>query len=250
MTARRVSLARTLAGVDVLQVRRDPLLRWVIVVPLFLALATRAVLPPLLARLEARVGLPLVEYYDPIMGAALLLLVPMLVGMVTGFLLLDQRDDNTISAIRVTPLPLRDYVAFRLAAPTALSCVITLVALPLAGGGAPGPLPLLLASLAAAPAAPLYALVLAAFAANKVQGFALIKVVGAITTLPVFSLFMEGPAKLLPGVVPTWWPTRLYWALSGADAGPAWLFAAGSAVYAAVLLLALWRRFMRRLLQA
>ncbi|MBR9991210.1 MAG: hypothetical protein KFH98_15720 [Gemmatimonadetes bacterium] len=245
----RMSLVRTLAGVDALQVRRDPLLRWVVAVPLFIAVAARAVLPPLLARLEARVDLPLVAYYDPIMGVALLLLVPMLVGMVTGFLLLDQRDDRTITAVQVTPLPLRTYVAFRLAAPMVLSIVMTLLTLPLAGVGAPGPLPLLVVTLAASPAAPLYAMVLAAFATNKVQGFALIKVVGAITTLPAFALFMDGPAKLLLGVVPTWWPTRLYWSLTGADAGPAWLFALGALIYASVLVIALWRRFMRRLLE-
>jgi hypothetical protein len=70
--------------------------------------------------------------------------------------------------------------------------------------------PMLVITLAAAPAAPLYAMVLAAFADNKVQGFALIKVAGAITTLPAFALFLDGPAKLVLGVVPTWWPTRLY----------------------------------------
>jgi fluoroquinolone transport system permease protein len=245
-----MSLVRTLAGVDALQVRRDPLLRWVVAIPLFLAMAARAVLPPLLARLEARVNLPLATYYDPIMGVALLLLVPLLVGMVTGFLLLDQRDDRTIAAIQVTPLSLRAYVAFRLAAPMVLSIVATLLTLPLAGVGAPGPLPLLVAGLVASSAAPLYAMVLAAFAANKVQGFALIKVVGAITTLPVFALFVDGPGGLLLGIVPTWWPTRLYWSLTGADTGPAWLFAIGSVIYAGVLLVALWRRFMRRLLEA
>jgi fluoroquinolone transport system permease protein len=236
--------------VDALQVRRDPLLRWVVAIPLLIAMAARGVLPPLLARLEARVNLPLATYYDPIMGVALLLLVPMLVGMVTGFLLLDQRDDRTIAAIQVTPLPLRTYVAFRLAAPMALSVVMTLLALPVAGVGAPGPFPLLVVTLAASSAAPLYAMVLAAFAANKVQGFALIKVVGALTTLPAFALFVDGPGKLLLGIVPTWWPTRLYWAFTGADTGSAWLFATGSVIYAGVLVVALWRRFMRRLLEA
>jgi fluoroquinolone transport system permease protein len=245
-----MSVVRTLAGVDALQVRRDPLLRWVVAIPLLIAMAARGVLPPLLARLEARVNLPLTTYYDPIMGVALLLLVPMLVGMVTGFLLLDQRDDRTIAAIQVTPLPLRTYVAFRLAAPMALSVVMTLLALPVAGVGAPGPFPLLVVTLAASSAAPLYAMVLAAFAANKVQGFALIKVVGALTTLPAFALFVDGPGKLLLGIVPTWWPTRLYWAFTGADTGSAWLFATGSVIYAGVLVVALWRRFMRRLLEA
>ncbi len=248
MTAARLSALRSLAGIDALQVRRDPLLRWVVAVPLLFAVAARVVLPPLLARLEARVNLPLVTYYDPIMGAALLLLVPMLVGMITGFLLLDQRDDRTLSAVQVTPLPLHRYVALRLAVPMLLSVAMTLLALPLAGVGAPGPLLLLVVTLAAAPAAPLYAMVLAAFASNKVQGFALIKVVGAITTLPAFALFLDGPAKLVLGVVPTWWPTRLYWAFTGADSGPAWLFAIGSLAYAAALLVALWRRVMRRLL--
>jgi hypothetical protein len=61
---------------------------------------------------------------------------------------------------------------------------------------------------------------------------------------------MDGPGKLLLGIVPTWWPTRLYWSFTGADTGPAWLFAIGSVIYAGVLMVALWRRFKRRLLEA
>lgn len=245
----RASTIAALAGVDALQIRRDPLLRWVMAIPLVIALAARGVLPVLLRRLESRLDTPLLTWYEPIMGAALLLLVPMLVGMVAGFLLLDQRDDRTLSALQVTPLPLRSYVAFRLAAPMMLSVAMTLVALPVAGFG-PAPAALLLAALAVAPIAPLYALGLAGFAANKVEGFALVKVAGAITALPVFALFVSGRGELLLALVPTYWQTRLYWSLTGADTGPAWLFALVGVTYAGAVLSALWRRFRRRIVEA
>ena len=40
-----------------------------------------------------------------------LMTAPGIVGMVVGFLLLDERDERTLSALRVTPLSMRRYLA-------------------------------------------------------------------------------------------------------------------------------------------
>lgn len=41
----------------------------------------------------------------------------MVFGVVTGFLLLDERDDRTLTALQVTPLPLRAYIFYRVTVP-------------------------------------------------------------------------------------------------------------------------------------
>ncbi len=40
-----------------------------------------------------------------------------IVGMVVGFLLLDERDAHTPAALRVTPLSMRRYLAYRVSGP-------------------------------------------------------------------------------------------------------------------------------------
>ena len=109
-----------LAPLDARSIGRDGLMRILPAVPLLVVLPVRFVLPVLLARLGDVFGMPLDAYYPGIASAALLLISPSLYGLLVGFLLLDQRDENTLTALRVTPLPVRSYLLYRLAAPTAL----------------------------------------------------------------------------------------------------------------------------------
>ena len=53
-------------------------------------------------------------YYDAFMGYFLVSLAPMMFGIVIGFLLLDECDDNTLMALQVTPLSLNNYLLYRL----------------------------------------------------------------------------------------------------------------------------------------
>jgi fluoroquinolone transport system permease protein len=241
-----IRAARALGPVDLLSVRRDPLLRWVALMPLLFALPARFVLPGVAARAGDLLGLDLLPHYPPVMGCALVLFTPAMVGMVVGFLLLDQRDDGTLAALRVTPLPLGAYVAYRLAAPVVVSTALTVAAFPIAGLAALGPAPLLLAALAAAPLAPLYALALAAFAQNKVQGFALVKLLSVLPLAPLVAYAADGPWTLPLALAPTYWPAQVYWRLGAGEGGGALLYLAAGVAYAAVLAALLLRRTARR----
>jgi fluoroquinolone transport system permease protein len=238
---RALRVVRALGPIDVLSVRRDALLRWVLVLPLLVALAARWVLPDFLTRAGALLRRDLSAVYAPLVGVELLLFAPALAGMVVGFLLLDQRDDRTLAALQVTPLPLSWYLAYRLTAPMALSVALTLVTFPLAGISELGAGALLVA-VAAAPLAPLLALALGAFAENKVQGFALVKGLGVVLPAPLIAYFLDTPWTAALALVPTYWPSRLYWALL-AGAPDAWLFLFGGLVYQGLLLVFLLRRF-------
>ncbi|MEP7272646.1 MAG: ABC transporter permease, partial [Acidobacteriota bacterium] len=136
-------LVKSLGSIDLMSVRRDPLLRWIVVMPLLIALVWRFFLPVIIGRLGEALRLGFGDFYQAIGGYALLLIAPALCGMVVGFLLLDERDDRTLLALRVTPLPLSNYLAWRLSLPMLLSVVVTLAAFPLAGLSQPGVLGLL-----------------------------------------------------------------------------------------------------------
>lgn len=237
-----VTVVKALGPVDSRSIQRDPLLRWLIVVPLFIALATRWLLPIVFERLGALFGFDLTSYYAPVMSTLLLMIVPILAGTVIGFLLLDQRDDNTLTALQVTPMSLTDYMVYRFAGPILLSVVMTIIALPLAGVATVGFAALLIVSFAAAPLAPLFALFLAAFAQNKVQGFALTKASGIILWPPVIAYFVPPGWQLAFGLAPTYWPAKLLWILAAGEPY-AWIYLLVGLIYQFLVMMMLMRRF-------
>ena len=201
---------RALGPIDAKSVTRDPLLRWLVVYPIALALLIRWGAPALADRLLDRYDFDLTAYYVLIMSF-LVELLPILTGMVVGFLLLDGRDDRTLTALQVTPLTLNGYLAYRLTSPMLLSVAMTLVVVPVAGLVRVGFGPLILMALGSAPLAPLFALLLGAFATNKVEGFALSKASGVLFFPPVVAYFVAPPWQWAFGLIPTYWPVRAFW---------------------------------------
>lgn len=240
-------LIRALGPLDARNVLRDPLLRWMIILPLFFALALRGAIPALLDRALARLpfSVDIAPHYTPLISLALLLIGPMLAGVVVGFLLLDLRDDGVLAALRVGPPRMRGYLLYRLALPTLVAMLLVPALFLLSGLPAGGPLGLGLASLGAAPIAALYALLLGAIAQNKVQGVALMKLSGLLFVLPALARYAPGLWQLPLALTPTYWPARLLWALQE-GAPTAWLFLAGSLTYPPLVCAFLLSRMERR----
>ena len=241
---RTTQVLRSLGPIDVANVRRDALLRWMLVMPLLIALLIRWGAPVAAEWLEG-FGICLSDY-NVLIASCLVLIAPMLYGVVVGFLLLDQKDDQTLMALRVTPLTAGGYLAYRITIPLVLSVVITPVMLTLSGLSEIGLARQLLAGVAAAPFAPAFALFLAAFARNKVQGFALMKAAGIITWPSVIAWFVTSKWQLAFGLCPTYWPVKFYWALEAGSPG-AWIHFVVGIVYMSLLVSLLLRRFDRSL---
>jgi fluoroquinolone transport system permease protein len=223
---------------------RDPLLGWVVALPLGLALLLRVLVPAIEEALRARGGADLAPYHALIVSGYLLT-APGIVGMVIGFLLLDERDTRTLDAVRVTPLSLEWYLVYRVALPLALGTAATLVGYPIVGLA---PLPLgdlvAIAGLGGL-SAPLLTLVLATAAPNKVAGLAVVKVVNAVNLFPVVAFFVPMPWQLFAGALPGYWPMRALWSAAAGDAYGV-IFAVG--VLVNVLYLGVFARlFARRL---
>ena len=108
--------------------------------------------------------------YHPLIASVLVMTTPNMFGAVIGFLLLDQKDDRTLTALQVTPLTVGGYLTYRIAIPMVLSVAMTLVALEISGLSGLGSGKQLLAAVAAAPLAPVYALFLVAFARKQGAG--------------------------------------------------------------------------------
>ena len=165
------------------------------------------------------VELDLTSYYPLVLGGYLMT-APGMVGIVIGFLVLDERDARTLTALRTTPLSMREYLGYRIVLPLLLGTASGLAGYPLIGL-MPLRLPALVAIAGVASlSAPILALVLAIAAPNKVAGFAAVKIINAVNLLPVVAYVVPRPLQYVAGVFPTYWPMRAGWsALAGESHG-------------------------------
>lgn len=237
-----LTLYRSLGAIDARNVARDSLLRWTVLFTPAFGLVCRFLIPPATGLLDERLGFDLIPYY-PLVMSVLPLAVAGMLGTVGGFLLLDQRDDRTLDALLVTPLSLTDYLRYRMVAMVVPCLALSWVTVVLAGLTETTPLQLAVTAIVAAPLAPIYALFLASFAANKVQGFALVKAAGIVLLPCIAAYFVTAPWQIVFGIVPQYWPMKVFW-LFDAGAVPAAL-AHGVAGLAWQGLLVAWltRRF-------
>lgn len=238
---------KALGPIDFRNIKRDEMLRWMIFLPLLLAILVRYGWPQLVTYLQIHYQFDMTPYAVLVMSY-IVLGVPAVFGVVIGFLLLDERDEGSLIALQVTPLSLNNYVAYRVGTPILLTVFLLAISLPLAGVNSFTLGKLLLLGLVAAPMAPLLAIFMAAFANNKVQGFALMKGAGIFFIVPFAAYFIGGNWQWAFGLLPTFWSPKLYWMMSAGETG-IWLVAILGIVYQLLCILAFSRRFNRILHQ-
>lgn len=239
---RALAAYRSLGAIDLRNVARDSMLRWVVILTPAFGLFFRFAVPPIAAALEERLSFDLTAYYTLLMSF-LPLAVAGMIGTVVGFLLLDQRDDQTMSALLVTPLSLGAYLRYRMIVLLVLCVVLSWITVPLAGLTETTWLQLTVTSIVAAPLAPIYALFLGAFAGNKVQGFALAKAIGIVILPCIAAYFVTGPWQTAFGVVPHYWSMKVFWLFDAGAPEAALVHAAVGLGWQGVVLVLLVRRF-------
>lgn len=151
--------------------------------------------------------LDLRDYYSLIAGG-IVLFIPMLVGVLIGFILLDERDDSVYLMLIVTPLGKGGYIIYRVLFPAFFSFIYSIIALPLVDIVDLSYITLISVAFLAAFGAPITALFLAGLANNKVEGLALSKGIGIFLLIPIASYFIEFPWRLIAGIVPYYWPVH------------------------------------------
>ncbi len=197
---------RVLLVADARNIAREPPLWISVLMPWVLALGLRFVMP-----MVSLVAAPWVdlELYRVHIAAFLLLIPSMMIGWVVGFLLLDERDERVFAAIEVTPLGRGGFLRYRMAA------LMIVVALTSAGVHICAGLvqislgATLVAALLASLSAPLLALGLVAFAANKVEGLAIAKLGSVLVMLPILGSLVGGRFASVGLALPGGWALRV-----------------------------------------
>ncbi len=202
----------TQIGSDFRNIRRDPMLFMATSAPVLIFLLLFFGFPALNTFLLKTLNASIAEYYD-FACVFMLSLIPMMFGMVYGFILLDERDEGLITYYSITPLGKSGYLRMRMAAPVLFSVVVILLFVHLLNFDNGllwwKHIPL---ALITALQAPIMLLFLAGFAENKVAGIAISKGFGLLLMAIVIDYFIQSPWSLLAGISPLVWSARGFYA--------------------------------------
>lgn len=190
----------TLFGSDTRNVSRDPTLLFAITFSFAPAIVVYFWGDALNAAAESALGLSNIIFYTM---PVVISLPAFLIGWVSGFLFLEDRDDGPLLALEVTPVGKQGFIAYRSGVTMSLTFVLTFVAcqfiLPDYSAVMHAFLSLLVALEALAAA-----FVLPAVARNKVEGLALTKLTNLAGVIPLVAL-IPSPLRYIAGIIPPYW---------------------------------------------
>lgn len=177
-------------------------------------------------------------------GTFFLMLIPMMMGMVYGFILLDERDGGIITAISITPTGKSGYLKLRMGIPLTLSFIFIILFLLLLGlTGTLDILQLIVVSLLISSQSLILLLVLGAFADNKVMGLAISKGFGILLVAPLLDYALPTPFNWIGAYSPLFWASRSLLANSYITF---WLYAGITFLFHLLFIWILFRKFTAR----
>jgi fluoroquinolone transport system permease protein len=222
---------------------RDPLLVMIVVAPAIWTIAVALLTPRATAMLASRKGFDLIPYYPLILTGFLLLTSIIIVGGLAAFLVLDEVDAGTLTALRATPVPLPAFFAYRAATVMVITAIYVVATMSFSGILEPGLLPSVIPiGLLAGLSAIVTLLLIVAFANNKVQGLAAVRALGMlIAGLPCLPWFIHSNWNVAFGVLPPYWAAKAFWVAS--DHGTWWPYLAVGVAYNLGVAWVLFRRF-------
>lgn len=183
---------------------RDSMMGFMLIYPIIFALLGRYLLP----WLTEKYGFNFAPFTDLIL-VVLVLFIPIAYGALIGFSLLEDRDDNVLTNIKVTPLSIHQFLSFRLVGVYILCVIATIFVVWFSNVGDVSIEKIIAISLLASLEAPISGLLINAFAKNKIEGFAIMKAGGSIVVFPIVALFFNGAKELFFSFAPGFWSAKV-----------------------------------------
>lgn len=224
---------------------RDPLLVMLVLAPVIWTVGVLVLVPPATETLSRRYGFDLVPYYPLLITALLLLTSIIIAGGLGAFLVLDEIDAGTLTALRVTPVSLASFFTYRASTVVAVTTVYVVATMSFSGILEPGlVLPLVPIGMVAGLSSVVTLLLIVAVARNKIQGIAMVRLLGiVIAGLPCLPWFVDSGWNLAFGVLPPYWAAKAFWVAT--EHGTWWPYLIGGVAYNMALAWPLLRRFVR-----
>lgn len=148
----------------------------------------------------------------PLLFMFFIILIPFIFSFISAFLILDERDEHLLTVLRVMPISRNSYLIYRMFFMSLFSFIILIIFPPLSGlidGTQFSYTAYLPVALLFTLFTPFSALLVASFATNKVQAFAIFKIGGTIFILPIFAFFLNlGNLKYIFSPIPNFWSLK------------------------------------------
>lgn len=244
---RAPGLLRTLGTLirnDARLIGRDSFIAGLAGFSLTMAVIMRFGLPWLAEQIAANpdLGIDAASFFPLLLGYMVVFQAALLGGIMIGFILLDERDDRTIQALLVTPLPTNHYLLYRVLVAVVIAWILVVAEMLIVNQAVvPLPVMVVIAAVAALVGA-LGELFLATLAGNKVEGFAQLKIISGSGLLLFVAWFLPEPWQFLIGLYPPYWGVKAYWLAQAGN--PYWVIALiVGAIYCSIVIFALVRRF-------
>ena len=207
--ARGYHPTRTLMAADLKRIGRDPMTVFLLFLPFVIGLAARWGLPLLAETLQDVAEFDLRPFF-PLINTLLLLMAPMMVGWTAAFALLEEKDQDMLPTLQVTPLPPWSLTIGRVLWTWPAAFLAILVVAALSGLAPPFQPRYIPAALVMGLQAPFTATLIARLARNRVQGLTIAKAYSFILAAPCLEELIDSPWRFAAGVLPTYWAGGLF----------------------------------------
>ncbi len=180
------------------------MMRFMLFYPILFGLIGRYVLPAIAETSDFAI-----EPNADFILAALAMITPIIFGALIGFSILEDRDDNIINSINVTPLTFNQFMSFRMIMVLLFSFAACIFVIWFSDIITLAWDKIIVIAFIASLSAPMTGLIINIFSRNKIEGFAIMKLLGTIVILPVISLIFTNANELFFGIIPAFWPAKM-----------------------------------------
>lgn len=236
----------SLALGDFKNITRDPILLLLLLSPFLLIVSIQFGLPWVEELTLSQFSFDL-SIHHLFIKSFILLLTPLVIGVIVGFMLLEDRDEGVLIYYAVTPLTLVGYLIFKLASPVIISFIASFIIIAYLGASELNLFQMVPVIFMAALGALMITLIMVTFANNKVEGLAITKVTNLFLIAPIVGYIIESKWQLLLGISPPYWVSKAF--MAGVEGSDNYLYyLAAGFIFHLVCIVVLLKRFNQKVL--
>lgn len=190
---------------DLKFVRRDQMLLMAMSAPFIIILLLKLGFPLIAGYVLSQTGFQLYDYYS-IIALTMMPVIPMLLGLVYAFILLDENDTHILQVISVTPAGKKYFLYMRMITPAFLTLILFYISVLITDPvSTEGWLRSAYISFLMSLQAPFVFLFIGSLAGNKIEGMAFSKLYGVFLIAVPLGLILHHPWNYLAFFSPLYW---------------------------------------------
>lgn len=187
---------------DIRNMTREPMFILMTIGPFILALIGRYGIPIISRGFKPYINIS--AHYN-IISAYFLAFPALLIGVMIGLLMLDEKDDGVHLVLMITPIEKKGYIAYRVLFPTMISFFYAIVILPIVGFTTISFISTILIAIMMSLEAPMAALFISNFASNKIEGLTLSKTLSVLILSPLLGYILKSIWRWAGAMFPYYW---------------------------------------------